>query len=170
LLESLGNDGQGKRGGITAGNRQADAVNGDGAFFNHKANKIRGSGYGKKGGIGIRHAGDDGSDSINVPGNEVTAKTTIGSHGPFQVDRIAFPEQAKGGSLQGFSRNVKTQRRAGNIGNRQTDTIDRDAVSQVAVPEDELPADGQFSVTSSYIDTFNIADLFNNASEHDVQM
>src|SRR6185437_4690131 len=100
----MGNDGNRALLPFEFGHRQADSFNADGAFENRVAFDFGWNFNAQPEITGIRNLFkcNELPDAVHMPLHHVTAKTSVGLHGQFQVHKRSFMDAREGCARPGF--------------------------------------------------------------------
>ena len=121
--------GHGKALAVHGGHRQADAVDGDGAFFHHIAQDLRPRVDGvPDGGIVPADVGNV-SDTVHMARYDMSSETAVGGHGSLQIDHAPRRKSRKGRAVQRLVHHVRRKAIGKKPGHRQADAVHGDAVS-----------------------------------------
>ena len=127
----MGNDGNGKLAVADGYDGQADAVDGDGPFFDNERFHIFRDGNGDDPGNAVRRDAGDMADAVDVAADDMAAQAAADLHGPFEVDFRAALDGAERRTAHGFMHDIGRKGRIRHIRNGQADAVDGNAVAKL---------------------------------------
>jgi hypothetical protein len=174
LAVAEGGDGKGMRderdaeaAGIDVDQREADAIDGDGAFAGHLG-ELRGRGQEPHfAPVGIVFAGVDRGESVDVAGDVVAADGVARAKLLFEVDRRTGPELAQVGSRECFFAGLKGEFTRGDVDDRETAAVDRDAVAESCRCGDRRSANDEPNAWGFGHNVDNFRKTLDEAGEHE---
>ena len=133
LTDSVRYRGHGKARGFHCSHGQAYAIHRDGTLFDDiaKDRGIRMNGV-PDSGIVLSDVGN-ASDAIHMACYDVSAKTSVGRHGTFQIDRTSNGELCKCRAVQCLVHDIRSKAIREELPDGQTDAVDGDAVADPAL-------------------------------------
>ena len=130
LFERVRNEGDAEEGVADIDQREADAVDGDGAFGDHQLGEFGGHVEPHFHPLPFRLDARDGSEAVDVALHEVAAESGLRGEGAFQIDRIARLQTAQVGAGKRFAAGLEIPAIVGEFDHGETTAVDGDAVSQ----------------------------------------
>lgn len=127
----MGNDGNGKLAAADGYDSQADAVDGDRAFFDDERLHVLGDGNGDDPGNAIGGNAGDVADAVDMAADDMTAQAAADLHGPFEVDLGTALDGAERRAAHGFMHDVGRKGRVRHIRDGQADAVDGNAVAEL---------------------------------------
>ena len=124
-------DGNGKLAAADGYDSQADAVDGDRAFFDDERLHVLGDGNGDDPGNAIGGNAGDVADAVDMAADDMTAQAAADLHGPFEVDLGTALDGAERRAAHGFMHDVGRKGRVRHIRDGQADTVDGNAVAEL---------------------------------------
>src|SRR4029077_1666932 len=106
VLVGEGNDGDVCDAVFPAGDGEADAVNGDGAFFGHVTAQIFGNAHGEPPVFAFGDKARDAADTVHVSLNEVAAEARGSCEGALEIGGIPGFFFGEGGAAESFAGEV----------------------------------------------------------------
>ena len=106
------------------------------------------------------------SDPIHMACYDVSAKTSIGRHGTFQIDLTSNAELCKRRAVQGFVHDICSKAIREELPDGQTDAVDGDAVTDPGFFQNRFCTNSQYSRMLSPFDRSYCADFLHDSCEH----
>jgi hypothetical protein len=96
----------------------------------------------------------------------MAVEAAVGAHGKFQIDERAFVDPREGRSFPGFLREIGRERVIAKVDSGQADAADRHAVALFEFRLKLGARNSQPAFFALLLDSGDLADLFDNSSEH----
>ena len=106
------------------------------------------------------------SDAIHMACYDVSAKTSVGRHGTFQIDRTSNGELCKCRAVQGLVHDIRSKAIREELPDGQTDAVDGDAVTDPGFFQNRFCTNSQYGGMLSPIDGFYCSDFFHDSGKH----
>ena len=106
------------------------------------------------------------SDAIHMACYDVSAKTSVGRHGTFQIDSTSNGELRKRRAVQGLVHDIRSKAIREELPDGQTDAVDGDAVADPGSFQNRFCTNSQYGGMLSPIDGFYCSDFFHDSGKH----
>ena len=166
LTDGVRYRGHGKARRFHRSHGQADTVYCDRAFFNDIAKDRRICMNGVPDSRIVFSDISNASDAIHMACYDVSAKTSVGRHGTFQIDSTSNGELCKCRAVQGLVHDIRSKAIREELPDGQTDAVDGDAVTNSGFFQNRFCTNSQYGRMLSPIDGFYCSDFFHDSGKH----
>ena len=166
LCSCVRNDGNAEALGVDFRNSEADAVYGNRAFFNNKAQDGSITSNAIPHGIVILVDAFHGTHTVDMARNDMTAETSTSEHGALQVHGASRAQRTQRRTVQGFVHDIGRKATARKTGYGKANTIGCNAVTQMNILKHLRSCNGKHAGMGTLANGSHFAHFFHNAGEH----
>ncbi len=169
-LVGVGDDPDPESAGDQVGDREADAVQGDGAFEDDIAHNFGRGGDIQEPILAGPLPAEDRAQAVDVAGHEMAAELGGGAQGALEIDEGADPGELEVGADPGFLEQIEAQEAVasarGGADDREAAAVDGEAMADAGGAAADSAANGQLDGPVGGLDALDGAGFFDNACEH----
>ena len=166
VAQGVGNDCDAKPGPPAVPGGQADAVDGDAAFFDYADYVAVRQHEGELLALSLASPFKQSADTINMAGDEMTAESIAQGEGAFEIDALAASPARQGGRPASLGADVEGHDAADHAGHGQADPVGGDRVTELGAVAQRADIDLQDTGFMTVGGRRNGADVFDDASKH----